>query len=777
MVMSKANCFLGLGTWAVLILGSGAAVAAPTQRWNSSSVKEGDFVWIGNTSAQSTAELNLPADAVVKYARLYWAAEVAKASLPRYNVTLNVTCQNASGPNGLNPIKADKPYYSVSASTTGDWYESSAPVTDLVAACGSGAYQVGDIAAMDPLSNDDAFVAWSLVVFYAPKTESSDTYRNLVLFDGLDLVDKDSSPVKLEINGFNVPSNYDAKLGVMAFGGDAYSTGDSLICNDRALFDNYNPADDFFNGTRSWLGVPVGSLIGSGNIHNSSGDNPPVTGTPNSMRGFDLDVVDIKDDVKTGDTSATIEATTTSTGDTYLLGALVTSIGTCAPNFSESVKTYTNLSAPGKVPVAGDIIQYTILVNNTGNDDALDVVLTDPLPDGVTYYVEALDGGIDAGTSILDASTSDAPYEKKDGNNANAIDSGTAIDAGAAINPTTITVKLGEIPRGESRTVTFKVTINRDVQPGQSISNQANITAMGENCHVSTDSQSTNDKGGGPTVITTAECSKDTATCKCDLSTNQCVQCISDSDCPQGLVCYLSLPTSPLYETCIDGCRGTGENGCPKGTVCSSTTCYLYSGAGGAGGSVYINPGAGGAGGTGGPGTPSAGAVDAGVLVFPSYDAAGSDGAGGARYDGAIDVGGAGGVDGGGGYDGSIDAGVAGDTLDAPVADVPLVADLGPVGGMDSGSGTMDSSAATDVGALTQLDSGAVDAVPVMADASPDVPVINTGTDAKVAGGSIQGGGCSCNTLGTQSSRPALGWLMLFGAVLGVGLRSRKRSR
>jgi hypothetical protein len=105
MVMSKANCFLGLGTWAVLILGSGAAVAAPTQRWNSSSVQGGDFVWIGNTSTQSTAVLNLPADAVVKYARLYWAAEVAKVTLlPRYNVTLNVTCQNASGPNGLNPI-------------------------------------------------------------------------------------------------------------------------------------------------------------------------------------------------------------------------------------------------------------------------------------------------------------------------------------------------------------------------------------------------------------------------------------------------------------------------------------------------------------------------------------------------------------------------------------------------------------------------------------------------------------------------------------------------
>jgi uncharacterized repeat protein (TIGR01451 family) len=772
MVMSKATCFLGLGTWAVLILGSGAAVAAPTQRWNSSSVKGGDFVWIGNTSTQtsvlaasarSTAVLNLPAGAVVKYARLYWAAEVAKVtSLLSNHVALNVSCHNASGPNGVNPFTADETY-SVPASKTDNWYESSGPVTDLVAACGSGVYQVGGIAAQDPLSND-AFVAWSLVVFYAFETESSDPYRNLALFDGLDAV-KDGDPTTLPVSGFNVPSNYDAKLGVMAFRGDADLTGDALLCNGHALSDKNNPADDFFNGTRSWLGVPVGSL-GSGNIHNNIGDVPRVDGAPNSMRGFDLDVVDIASKVASGDRLATLEAT--STGDAYLLGALVTSIGTCAPNFSDSVKTYTNLSAPGKVPVAGDIIQYTILVKNTGNDDAFGVVLTDPLPAGVTYYVEAMDGGIDASTNDTTADSG--------------IDAG-AMDAGAFTNSSIVTLQLGEIAQGESKTVTFEVKINSDVKPGQSIANQASISATGKNCNVNIDSLSINGKGGGPTVITTAECSTDTANCKCDPSTKQCVECITDSDCggtDSGRVCYRSLPTSASYDTCIDGCRGTGGNGCPSGEICSSLTsaigyCYLYSGAGGAGGSGYINPGAGGAGGAGGasgPGTPTPGAVDAGVLIFPSYDAAGSDGAGGARYDGAIDVGGAGGVD--SGYDGAIDAGVAGGTLDASVADVPLVADLGPV--MDSG--TMDSSAAIDVGVLVQLDSGAVDAVPVMADASPDiVPVINTGTDATVEGGSIQGGGCSCNTLGTQSSRPALGWLLLFGAVLGVGLRSRKRNR
>jgi hypothetical protein len=133
-----------------------------------------------------------PRDAVVKYARLYWAAEVAKVtSSLSYHVALNVTCHNASGPNGVNPFTADKTY-SVPASKTDNLYESSAPVTDLVVACGSGAYQVGGIAAMDPLSND-AFVAWSLVVFYALETESSDPYRNLALFDGLDVV-KDGSP-------------------------------------------------------------------------------------------------------------------------------------------------------------------------------------------------------------------------------------------------------------------------------------------------------------------------------------------------------------------------------------------------------------------------------------------------------------------------------------------------------------------------------------------------------------------------------------------------------
>ena len=68
----------------------------------------------------------------------------------------------------------------------------------------------------------------------------------------------------------------DAKLGVMAFRGDADSTGDALLCNSHALFDKNNPADDFFNGTRSNNGLAV----------STSGDLPQLAGTAGSMTGM-----------------------------------------------------------------------------------------------------------------------------------------------------------------------------------------------------------------------------------------------------------------------------------------------------------------------------------------------------------------------------------------------------------------------------------------------------------------------------------------------------------
>jgi hypothetical protein len=83
-----------------------------------------------------------------------------------------------------------------------------------------------------------------------------------------------------------------------------------------ALFDAQNPATNFFNGTRSNLGFPVSTI----------GDLPQLAGTPQSVSGMDLDVIDVTARLTAGQTSAQIQAT--STGDVYFLAGFITSITT-----------------------------------------------------------------------------------------------------------------------------------------------------------------------------------------------------------------------------------------------------------------------------------------------------------------------------------------------------------------------------------------------------------------------------------------------------------------
>ena len=91
-----------------------------------------------------------------------------------------------------------------------------------------------------------------------------------------------------------------------------------------------------------------------------------MDGLAASMSGVDLDVVDVTARVAAGQTSATIQAT--SSGDTYMIGAFATSISTYRPDFSGTTKTFTDLNGGGVF--RNDIIEYTIVAKNTGNDTA-----------------------------------------------------------------------------------------------------------------------------------------------------------------------------------------------------------------------------------------------------------------------------------------------------------------------------------------------------------------------------------------------------------------------
>lgn len=166
---------------------------------------------------------------------------------------------------------------------------------------------------------------------------------------------------------------------MVAFEGDVGLAGDQLFFGGGpALGDALNPVNNFFNSTRSRLGSAL--LV--------AGDLPQLTGAPNSMSGIDLDIVDITSKLTPGQTQATVTASTA--GDGFLLSGFITSITDFRPDFTSSVKSAVDVN--GGALVAGDEVEYTIEVKNTGSDVAIDVrVLTDPLPAGVTYAPGSLE--------------------------------------------------------------------------------------------------------------------------------------------------------------------------------------------------------------------------------------------------------------------------------------------------------------------------------------------------------------------------------------------------
>jgi len=484
---------------------------APDVYWRSDDPTDGSATAddsFGPADARSTAVLDLPAGANILYARIYWGG---------YDDTAGpddaIRVQRPSA--GLDTeVLADDQARVDNANTGRFWYQSTADVTALVQAQGEGPYRIAGVNSLDIVGLGDVnpIAAWYIVVLYELDGEPS---RNLAIFDGMDLVDQNIGNVSVTLDGFLVPNaGFDAKLGVVAYEGEAQLTGDALLFNGNTLSNAVNPANNFFNASRSQLGVPL----------TVPGDLPQLTGGPRSLSNVDFDVVDVTSLVAAGDTSATIEAT--STLDTFLLSAFVTSISTFKPDFVTSGKTVTDLNGGAVRP--DDELEYEIVAVNTGNDVSIDTVVSDPLPAGVTYVPDSL--------------------EVTDGANVGAKTDVAADDQGEYDSATrTITVRIGDgangttggdLAIGASSTLRFRVTVDADASG--TIRNQAEISAAGErgalNETTPTDGNGV-DPGQPPTEVTVDECEVD-GDCAapkpfCDVASSPrtCVACLTSSQC------------------------------------------------------------------------------------------------------------------------------------------------------------------------------------------------------------------------------------------------------
>ncbi len=489
-----------------------------------------DGITVAN--ARSTAMLNLPAGATVTYARLYWAGRVATAT----GADSAVTLQRPGG--ALNAtVAADDSNTVVRNVGDGElWYQSTADITTILTQNGNGAYRLGGISSVDivDLTNEDPVVGWVVVVIYQL---NSDPPRNLTLFDGLDLI-RNGESANVDINGFLVPSaGFDAKMGVIAYEGENSLTGDQLLFNNVAIGDAVNPVDNFFNSSRSYLGTAV----------SVAGDLPQLTGAAHSMAGLDFDVVNVKPQLQAGDTSATILAT--SSGDTYIVGALVTSISTFKPDFQSSGKTFVDVNGGSVLP--GDVLEYTVVANNTGNDAAVKTVMTDALPAGLTY----VDGSISITAGDNTGAKTDASGD--DQAEYDAASRTITVRLGVGANATTG----GTMAVGSSATIKFQAKVNGGVTG--SIFNQAVITAEGEQGAPSSDYPTDgNGNGNGvpPTETVVGACDDDSdcggeiPRCNTAADPKVCVECLTNSDCGTGGTCEAD-------NTCTGGSSGEDTDG------------------------------------------------------------------------------------------------------------------------------------------------------------------------------------------------------------------------
>ncbi|MBX3129886.1 MAG: DUF11 domain-containing protein [Polyangiaceae bacterium] len=536
--------------------GTNTADSAPDVFWRADAPANGQAQAnnaITIAQARSTSVLALPAGATVEYARLYWAGTRTAGA------DNTVTLDRVGG--FTQALTAQACLTNANAS-----YQCTVDVTALVQTNGAGAYRLSgmEVNELVNVNSNNNFAGWFMVVFYEDFTQPP---RNLALFDGLDVV-ASGSPQNATLSGFLVPNaGFDAKLGVVAMEGDNTLVGDALRfgtgvlgpAND--LSNALNPANNFFNSTRSTLGV--GTSL--------AGDLPRLTGTAQSMSGIDLDVVDITGRVTAGQTSANIQAL--STGDVYYLSAFITSISTFKPDFTGSEKTVLDVNG-GEV-LAGDELEYTINVVNNGNDTAVGLVIADALPLGVTYKPGSIEiiSGANAGVKTDAAGDDQAEY--------NAVSNTVTVRLGAGANAT----QGGTLAIGASTAVKFRVFINASVSGN--IENQASISAAGQQGapmeNWPTDGNGAA-SGSPPTVIvvnqcsTNAQCAAPTPFCDTTVSPKVCVACLNSTHC-SGTTPVCS-PTTKTCGPCTSNanCAGTTpacqpSGACGQCSASNSTQC------------------------------------------------------------------------------------------------------------------------------------------------------------------------------------------------------------
>ena len=264
-----------------------------------------DFTMIGNTLnfveneaatncailTTSSANLSLSNDDEIEKAYLYWAG----SGTGDFMVLLNqetIVAQRIFSNNffGL------------------EFFSCFADVTTLLQTSGNATYTISDLDLNDIIANYCAngtnFGGWAIIVIY--KNDNL-PLNQLNVYDGLESVYSQNPELTITIDNLNVIDTSGAKIGFLAWEGDAsLAVNETLLINGNLISNPpLNPITNVFNGTNSFT--------------NSS-----------DLYNMDLDYYFIEDDIEVGDTQAEIKLT--SGQDFVMVNAIVTKLNSQSPD-------------------------------------------------------------------------------------------------------------------------------------------------------------------------------------------------------------------------------------------------------------------------------------------------------------------------------------------------------------------------------------------------------------------------------------------------------------
>ncbi|MBV1888160.1 MAG: gliding motility-associated C-terminal domain-containing protein, partial [Urechidicola sp.] len=270
-----------------------------------------DFTIIGNTlnleengvfancviNTSSSSELNLNPDDSIIAAYLYWAGSGTGDLEVKLN-DIDITAERTFADSLTDAL----PFFSANAD-----------VTEQIIATGNATYTLSEFDLNDVIAtycpNGTNFGGWAILIVYE---NDSLPLNQINIYDGLQHV---PTSLTIELNNIDVIDTIDAKIGFIAWEGDAgLSINESLLINGNLIGNPpLNPNNNAFNGTNSFNGA-------------------------NNLYNMDIDYYNIQDNINIGDTNATIQLT--SGQDFVMINTVITKLNSQLPDATISIDNF-----------------------------------------------------------------------------------------------------------------------------------------------------------------------------------------------------------------------------------------------------------------------------------------------------------------------------------------------------------------------------------------------------------------------------------------------------